>query len=222
MVFRLQISVRAVGSGFRLEVQRIKDGAKTLNSPVPVEVFENLSVSSDDRRFVQTVINEESSLVRVESIPDGTPNPTAAEVELSDGADGAVLVPGSAEFQTHLSEDNLKKRFDAIDLFNLMAVPGEGDATVLGAVQHYCLTRRALLIADTVDKSFDQAGDLPDQGLLGDNAKNGAQYFPWVKALGSASGKPRPGISTERVRGRNHGPDRRHTGRMEGPSRHRR
>jgi phage tail sheath protein FI len=51
-------------------------------------------------------------------------------------------------------------------------------------LERYCLTRRALLIADTLDKNFEQltSGQVPEAPLLGDNAKNGALYFPWIKA----------------------------------------
>ena len=66
---------------FRLEVRRIQIDGKPLNPPVPVEVFESLSVDPHDGRFAQTVINEESSILIVPSIPAGASNPSDEDVD---------------------------------------------------------------------------------------------------------------------------------------------
>jgi uncharacterized protein len=182
-----KVQITAVKDRFRLEVQRFQEKGKPLAAPVAVEVFESLSVEPHDKRFVETVINEESSFVQIAtgSIPAGAPNPSDGSASLADGKDGAVLVPGTPEFQAAVNlvfVSDASNPFARVDLFNLMAVPGESDTTLLQAVQTYCVKRRALLVADTPDNlSIDQAQKAPE-GLAGDNARNGAMYFPWLKA----------------------------------------
>jgi len=178
-----QVHVKNAGERFGLEVQRFRADGKDLPVAVAVEVFEGLSVNPNDARFAQTVINEESSFLTLDGIPPDATAPPTGDGQLEGGEDGAPLLPGSDEFRDGLV-DKISKAFDRVDLFNLLAVPGEADAGVLGPLEGYCLTRRAMLVADTLDKNFEQtiAGQGPETGLTGDNAKNAALYYPWVKA----------------------------------------
>jgi phage tail sheath protein FI len=176
-----QIMIKVVGPRFRLEVQRFRAEGKPIDPPAAVEVFESLSSNADDARFAKRVIEEESSLVRVVAIP--STNPADGTDPLDGGADGAVIEPGDPVFQTKVKAA-VKPKFDRVDLFNLMAVPGEADAAVVQALEAYCFERRAFLIADTLDTPVDQAlaGTGLEAGLTGENAKNAALYYPWVKA----------------------------------------
>ena len=167
-----KVHAKPAGNGFRLEVQRFRDGAKAIDPPATVEVFENLSVKDDDARFAPAVLSAESSLITITSLPAGTRDPDG-DGAIDGGEDGAILKPGTDEFKTDLVEKSVKA-FEPIDLFNLMAVPGEGDPGVLGPLQAFCVTRRALLVG-MVDQSFDQAeAGQPQDKLSGDNARNGA------------------------------------------------
>ena len=174
------VRVAPVGADrFRLEVLRAKVDGTPLKTAVPVEVFESLSVNPTDARFAAAVLGEQSSFVTV--AVNGTTNPSDTTESLDGGEDGAILEPNTPAFQIAVGK-NLK-RFERVDLFNLMAVPGEANAGVLQEVAAFCAAHRALLIADTLEKSFEAADSAkPEAGVTGDNAKNGAMYFPWVRS----------------------------------------
>lgn len=103
----------------------------------------------------------------------------------SSAAAGAVLSPGSTDFHAALlAQLEAGQALDQIKFFNLLCVPGESDAALLGALQHYCQQRRAFLIADAPagdsDGSLSMA--LAAQLSASDAAAHAALYFPWVKA----------------------------------------
>ena len=157
---------------------------------VQVESFENLSLSPADRRFAVSVIEAESTLIRAALV--GTPTvqpantPASAATKLASGDDGTVLKPNDPAFETklHPVTGTVGKLLDAVDLFNLLCVPGETTATALGALQKYCRDRRAFLIADCPESatltSMQAAGALTN--LTGADAFNSAFYFPWIQA----------------------------------------
>jgi uncharacterized protein len=147
-----------------------------------VESFENLSMSDDDARFVDTVINGRSAFITV-AAGDAT-TPGDATVDLDDttgGADGTVIGPDDASFRTAVLE-----RFDSgnaadrIDIFNLVCVPGLTDATTISALQGHCRRRRAFLIVDPVPD--DSVATVSLAGLTQADAMNSAFFFPWVIA----------------------------------------
>ncbi|RQO54793.1 phage tail protein [Paucibacter sp. KBW04] len=147
-----------------------------------VESFENLSMSNTDPRFAPSVINDRSAFIRV-SVGINTP-PAAGVSNLTAGADGAVLTPSTAPFQTALlAQFGQGTVTDRIDLFNLLVVPGETDPATLGALQTHCKNRRAFLIADTAaNASTTSLGTGLPAALTGVDASHSAIFFPWVKA----------------------------------------
>ena len=164
---------------FRIVVAQSKGKDGPLPQPVPVEVFENVSADPTDPRFAKAVIGDESSLVVLDEV-SGAPSGEGTD-DLAGGADGNVLEPGDTDFEDSLVDD-VKKAFDRIDLFNLMAVPGLSTPAIIESLQKYCQERRAFYLADTSrDITFDalEQGGIPDAST---NAKNGALYFPWVNA----------------------------------------
>ena len=149
------------------------------------------------------VLKNESSLVGAAVVGAATdpptdtaipvpPAPNAGEIpasaKLAGGSDGKVLNPNDPAFETALqpvSGNGGVYLLDRIDLFNLLCVPGESNATKLSDLQQFCRARRAFLIADcAADVSFDTLATpaQPDPGITGDNAINAAFYFPWVTA----------------------------------------
>ena len=129
---------------------------------------------------IQTIIN--AALI-------GTPDPNVPPANtvspiprLVSGADGPVLDPDSATFETKLVERNGRSApLDRVDLFNLLCVPGETTPATLSTLEKYCRDHRAFLIADCAENAT--LGDLqdgPDTNLTGDNAINAAFYFPWL------------------------------------------
>jgi phage tail sheath protein FI len=169
---------------FRLSVVFVPPGT---TAETVVESFENLSMNSSDRRFVRTVVNAESQLVRVAvggtNVPANTP---ATSPKLAGGSNGTVLQPGTPGFRTALlpvSGTGGVRLLDHVDLFNLLCVPGETDTTTLQSLQGYCRSERAFLIADCASNAtFSTLSSGLAAGLTGADAINAAFYFPWLDA----------------------------------------
>jgi phage tail sheath protein FI len=180
--YKVEVAPRSDdASRFRLTVLRVTNSIEE-----PVELFENLSMASDDARFVKSVIDVESLIVNADVA--GTNVPPAAKQALAGGLDGTLLKPNDAAFHTALNGDNdttgvyMLKR---VDLFNLLCVPGETDSTTLAMLQKFCRDRRAFLIADC-DQNATFAALLaangPNPALTGKDSINAAFYFPWIKS----------------------------------------
>ncbi|GAB4578145.1 MAG: phage tail sheath subtilisin-like domain-containing protein [Anaerolineales bacterium] len=158
---------------------------------ITVETFENLSMLTTDKRFVQTVINNESMLIQVETVtgtapptntpPDPTPPPLFAG-----GNDGTTLNPNDPAFETKLipaSSSGGIFHLDRVDLFNLLCIPGESKPEIISALEGFCRDRRAFLIADSdPSATFNTIQNGPNGALTGDDAINAAFYFPWITA----------------------------------------
>jgi hypothetical protein len=182
---------------FRLVVANIKQDKKG----VPVETFENLSMDTQDPRFVGKVLESESSFVTGKVLPANPPNtdaPTDTELvaappadvgnlpdsaKLAGGKAGTPLVVNDGTFNTAILGSGGVGLLDRIDLFNLLCVPGESDPTTLGLLEKFCRDRRAFLIVDCAQNDdVDDVDDGPDGGLTGTNGINAAFYFPWLIA----------------------------------------
>jgi phage tail sheath protein FI len=152
------------------------------NNNTVVESFENLSTDPADPRFIKSVINDNSAYITVDV--SGTGAPVDGIANLGGGNDGTVLSPNTGPFEAALSNVfGVGSITDHIDIFNLVCVPGETNASALATVQGYCYDRRAFLIAD-VDQSMSVSAlnaGLPS-GLITSNAPNSALFFPWVRA----------------------------------------
>lgn len=177
---------------FRVTVHVVdSDGNET-----PVESFENLSMDPDDRRFVATLVNEQSLFVRVGITGTSTtpPSDTASPHPLlgdtgsggTAGEDGTVLVPDTADFESALSAGggsdgvNLLER---VDLFNILCVPAQTTPSVVGQLQAFCRRHRAFYIADCAESDdFASLQGGLDGGITGSDSINSAFYFPWLRA----------------------------------------
>jgi uncharacterized protein len=164
---------------FRADIVRKADGAIA-------ETFVNLSLDPNDTRSAQSVLDGESQLVTVTTM-DATKAVTGKEQDFGGGVDDATpLEPGDANFIKALLGDNdttgayRLKRAD----FNLLCVPGHADATSLKALETLCAARRAMLIVDAAeDDTYAKLKDGSEvTALNGPDARNGALYFPWIKA----------------------------------------
>jgi phage tail sheath protein FI len=165
---------------------------------IELEVFLNVSHKSDHKRYVVTVLEEESDLVRVDETtvsalsakpPDGD---YSADSNGSDGGDLADtdIVPAS----------NNKKgiyALDSADIFNLLCIPppdpsGTTTSSLYSAVYAtaaaYCQDKRAMLIIDP-PSNWNSHDDPVDSGIGIDAAgsgitrsENAVIYFPRIKA----------------------------------------
>ena len=172
---------------FTLSIVYVKPGGTT---ETVVESFENLSVSKTDPRFMETVINSSSRIVKaaVDAAATVPPADTSApSPKLAGGKDGDVLHPNDAAFENALytlpSGPGALNQLDRVDLFNLLCIPGETNTTFLQSMQGYCNTKRAILIADCPETAkFEDLKSGPDSKISGDNGINAAFYFPWLTA----------------------------------------
>ena len=79
--------------------------------------------------------------------------------------------------------DAALERLDAVDDFQLLAVPGQSSPGLVARFQSYCLRRRAFYLVDCDEQaSFATLGNGPDPAITGPSAINSALYFPWVIA----------------------------------------
>jgi uncharacterized protein len=180
--YRVRVTARQSPDDARFRID-VLDHA---NKDAVVETFENLSMDSADPRFVEAVINGRSAFLIVTATGTGTPPDGAVDLDdTSPGADGTVLVPGTADFHTALEACfGVGTITDQIDLFNLLCVPGETNADELAKLQISCHDRRAFLIADADESAT--VSSLGSSGvpaiLTGVDASNSAIFFPWVRA----------------------------------------
>jgi Bacteriophage tail sheath protein len=175
----------------------------TTTQEIVVENFSNLSMLGNDPqgRSVASVINDPNSgsqLIGISNVntgagvqPEPNPPPTTPgglpkPYMLIGASDGTVLNPGTAAFHTALNSDGTGTGgvhlLDNVPIFNLLCVPGETDATIIGNLQGYCHDQRAFYIVDCApDATFASLQGGPGN-ITGVSAVNSAFYFPWVNA----------------------------------------
>nr|WP_235926983.1 phage tail sheath C-terminal domain-containing protein [Gloeocapsopsis dulcis] len=153
-------------------------------------------MNPNDRRFVEAIINNESSIIQAKVVGDETPasnpNPSPPLVDgtppLVNGTDGPVLEPNTLDFERALisptdGDADSRDLLDDVDLFNLLCVPGETTADKLATLQQYCRSRRAFLIADCEENAtLTSLENGPNSALTGVDSINAAFYFPWLYA----------------------------------------
>jgi len=174
-----------------------------------LEEFRNVSLQPDSARFVKLVLEEESSLARLDpdaEVPTGKPsasgNPKAntnwfdkdnvgtASTAASNGADGDAVTEGNVQGEE--AEKTGIYALEKADLFNMLCLPplvreDEISPETYAAALTYCLRRRAMLIVDPPSswKSIAQAENNIDsfRNALGgeDKTRNAALYFPRLR-----------------------------------------
>jgi phage tail sheath protein FI len=149
-----------------------------------VETFENLSMTSGDARFAETVINGRSSFISVAAASATTPANATVDLDATTaGDDGTVLGATDAAFRTALlARFGLGTITDRIDLFNMVCVPGLSEATTIATLQHHCHDRRAFLIVDCPETDTVSTVAASLTGMTGADALNSAFFFPWVRS----------------------------------------
>lgn len=178
---RVRVTPRPAPDDDRFDLEVLDDPT---NESV-VEMHENLSMSDTDECFVETVINERSRFIKVETTGNSPPG-SISTGSLAGGDDGAILDPTDAitagDFNAEvLAQFSVGAVADRIDLFNLVCVPGLSDGPTIQSLQAECARKRAFLIVDctegaSVDSVITEAG-----AMIGPQARNSAFYFPWVR-----------------------------------------
>jgi phage tail sheath protein FI len=169
------------------------------------ERFLNVSTLETHPRYLPRVLENESSLVRVQDPMPAirpqtsviTSSPSKPQVQWTDadsGSDGGDLIDDDIK-----GDEDPKTGLYALnkaDIFNLLCIPPKkrGKVTtpnVYQAALKICVDRRAMLIVDpdpgwgvpletAVSKAIDGRDDL---GLSGNAARNAALYFPCVRQI---------------------------------------
>jgi phage tail sheath protein FI len=156
-----------------------------------VQRYLNVSIDDADPRYVPRVLaNNPDSFVHVARddsgdwiVPSARPAEGASSATADSGGDGDPLTDDE-----YLGSDADKTGIFALaqaDLFNLLSIPpptrdGDTSADVYQEALTYCQKRRAMLLVDAAPdwtKSTAEAS-LGALGLTGEQARNGAVYFP--------------------------------------------
>lgn len=176
------------------------------NQVIARESFRNVSVSPLSSRFVDTVINEQSALVRVRtSAPQDAsptdpvdplhPNVAAVGTANDDGIaiTDAEVVPTDP---TAIANREGMYALDGADLFNMLCIPPlEHDVDVAdgtwAAAANYCQDRRAILIIDppaswtasssTAISTAETGVNAMRTAIGTDDSRNAAIYFPRLR-----------------------------------------
>jgi phage tail sheath protein FI len=154
---------------------------------VVVEVYENLSLTEGDSRFVEGIVNSRSRIIEV-AVADSPADPADGETTLgkspgTPGDDGDVLDPNGND-----AKEAAKALFveggvaDKLDLFNLVCVPGLTDGDTIKTLQGECAKKRAFLIVDSPEDATVASVDDEVVKYIGSSPSHAAFYFPWVRA----------------------------------------
>jgi len=180
---------------FNLIVQELSSPGAT--EVVTEETFRNLSMDASDARFITKILEQQSELVRVNTLttdrPSETTNYIAASINGDDGSDIS---------DTQLTDSSLEDdregmyALDKADLFNILCIPPlsrttdvDMNTTLVNAVQ-YCKKKRAMLIIDPpatwTNPDSAKSGVNSLRTALGtDYCTNAAAYFPRLKMADS-------------------------------------
>lgn len=186
---------------FNLTIREVVDGEIEA-----VETFRNLSVDETHARYVVTVLEQQSDLVRVQDPPTPLPTarPEASTLDAngdpiptpfnSDGSDGEPIDAAQISDEANLAADRRGIwALDKADLFNILCIPPferdtDVDQPTWTAALAYCKDRRATLIVDP-PSAWEDPTDVLDatSGIDGTNSpvpardENASIYFPRVR-----------------------------------------
>jgi phage tail sheath protein FI len=172
------------------------------------EVFRNVSMTPDSPRFVTTILEQQSKLVRVQGLGAARPaiqsNVAPGTTSGSDGILAGTATAAAAAAATELIGSAADKTgLHALlktDLFNLLCLPplvftrdvGGTDTerlevdipmNVWTAASQFCVERRALLLVDA-PRTWTVASTVTGISDFSDIARrNAALYFPRVRAI---------------------------------------
>ena len=151
------------------------------------ETFRNVSVDVDDANYVETVLEQESNLVRVQgSVTTVRPDEVDDKASNADGSDGSAITDAEISGASLAASKEGIWALEDTDLFNLLCIPplerdtDVGSAT-LDAALAYCKDRRAMLIVDSPsgwNNVANAVSSISDVDSLRD--ENAAIFFPRV------------------------------------------
>ncbi|MCO5185302.1 MAG: phage tail sheath subtilisin-like domain-containing protein [Anaerolineae bacterium] len=172
---------------------------------VATETFLNVSNNPDSPRHIQTVLEQQSQLVRVElgfTVPNADitstitnaadPNDAANFVVLAGGDDGSPITDDEIYDAADPNFETNRRglyALEAVDLFNMLYIPpfaaetDVGDSS-LARAGVYCKEKRAVLILDLPDVTTVAAAETALNSLrtnIGASRDHAAAYFPRLR-----------------------------------------
>lgn len=156
------------------------------------ETFLNLSTQAADARFAPRVLEQGSTLVRVQNnTVNARPDPGTTNATANSGSDGGDLTAAQFSGAGMQANKNGIYALEKTDLFNLLCLPpltrgGDMPSSVYQDALTYCVARRAMLLVDPpaawsankATAAAAAAAGLNGLGLTGPAARNAALYFP--------------------------------------------
>lgn len=195
-VFKVDYLTANPDTTFNLTIETFENGESTNQ-----EVFRNLSMDSTSSRYVKEVLDLQSALVSVASLPagGGRPDETDAAIGVSTdpaqvadrGADGIPPADDGLYLGSEVKKTGLYA-LEKADLFNLLCITlPRWDIDISpdtwAAALAYCVKRRAMLLIDP-PLDWDSKDDVTRNlaafiAPLGDEKarRNAALFFPRVK-----------------------------------------
>lgn len=165
---------------------RVKKGTRT------VETWPNLSMTDADARYVESIVNANSKLIRVtdEDSGAGSPNdlPALGTYSVWAGADDGLVGLVDVDFTGDEAAKTGLYGFDVANDITILAVPGRATSAVHNAMITYCEVHRV----GTVFPILDPPENLDEQQIktyvettaaLYGLSEFGAIYWPRVKVL---------------------------------------
>lgn len=172
----------AEAKNFKLEVIHDDGTVRTT-----VETYENVSLDRNNTRFVESVVNARSRLVKL-TVANPVVDATDAEAKVG-VAPGTVGVDGDVlDLNATASHDLIEALFlqggvaDKVDLFNLISVPGMTAGAGVQKLQKCAADKRAFFLADCPVDSTVSTADDDLVACIGSAPSHAAFYFPWIKA----------------------------------------
>lgn len=162
------------------------------------ETFLNVSASEQSPRFVRDILEQQSSLVRIETLPDGRPDISVLDPDdnpvpevATGGGDGLVIVNENIADNDGDTNNTGMYALRRADLFNLLCIPPlssdlDIDPGTYASAATFCNAERAILLIDPsldwVDVDSAESGVNALRSAVGtNNAKNAFVYFPRIK-----------------------------------------
>ena len=172
-----------------------KFNLKVLVKTVVIEQFLNVSLNSNDARYLPNVLKQRSALIEAGTMISAGQPLTPQTVNFTSGSDGNPLESAGTQYLGSSSDQTGIYAFNKTDLFNLLCIPpparGTDTATnVYQAALALCVEKRALLLVDAPNTWGDAISPtatgraiigLTTLGITGVDARNAALYFPLVQ-----------------------------------------
>jgi len=190
---------------FNLTIQELSEAGSS--EVISTETLRNLSMNEDNARFITKYLEQQSSLVRVNTITTDRPQATVSDppdftdasnfiAAASNGDDGSTISDTQISASSLQSTRKGLYALDKADLFNLLCITPlardtdvDASTTLVNAAK-YCKDKRAILIADPpatwTDVDSAKSGINSLRAAIGnDNSTNVAVYFPRLKMADS-------------------------------------